>query len=240
VSVILSLRKSLLDATSSFARDARGQDIVTGAEQSFKNGFDLGGTFVLAKNHLREAAAQGAMMIDPGEFDILERQTLELLDSRGNFGLSGGNGIEEFADRVSVHMILYVRSLVEARSWIIASFLASRPEVYERSPVAKTDPKATIETVEPLGKRVLIRKDEDKKTTKGGIELPGNIEIPTLTGRVVAVSAQIDRDEDYPIRQYDKVLFNPKNTVPVDFEGDNRLFVVPVEDVVAVFRREVE
>jgi len=97
--------------------------------------------------------------------------------------------------------------------------------------------KQQLEVVEPLGKRVLIRKDEDKKTTKGGIQLPGNIEIPTITGRVVAVSAQIRRDEDYPIEQYDKVLFNPKNAVPVDFEGDNRLFVVPVEDIVAVFRR---
>jgi len=97
--------------------------------------------------------------------------------------------------------------------------------------------KPQIETVEPLGKRVLIRKDEDKKTTKGGIQLPGNIEIPTITGRVVAVSAQIGRDEDYPLAQYDKVLFNPKNAIPVDFEGDNRLFVVPVEDIVAVFRR---
>lgn len=95
-----------------------------------------------------------------------------------------------------------------------------------------------VETVEPIGTRVLIRKDEDKKTTKGGIQLPGNIEIPTITGRVVAVSTQIERDEDYPISQYDKVLFNPKNAVPVDFEGDNRLFVVPVEDVVAVFRRK--
>ncbi len=97
--------------------------------------------------------------------------------------------------------------------------------------------KPQLETVEPLGKRVLIRKDEDKKTTKGGIQLPGNIEIPTITGRVVAVSAQIARDEDYPIAQYDKVLFNPKNAVPVDFEGDNRLFVVPIEDIVAIFRR---
>ncbi|MGE0480075.1 MAG: co-chaperone GroES [Phycisphaerae bacterium] len=102
----------------------------------------------------------------------------------------------------------------------------------------KASPSRTIETVEPVGKRVLIRKDEDKKTTKGGIALPGNIEIPTITGRVVAVSAQVERDQDYPIRQYDKVLFNPKNAIPVDFEGDNRLFVVPVEDVVAVFRRE--
>lgn len=97
--------------------------------------------------------------------------------------------------------------------------------------------KQQLETVEPLGKRVLIRKDEDKKTTKGGIQLPGNIEIPTITGRVVAVSAEVKRNEDYPIAQYDKVLFNPKNAIPVDFEGDNRLFVVPVEDIVAVFRR---
>ena len=95
-----------------------------------------------------------------------------------------------------------------------------------------------FEIVEPIGKRILIRKDEDKKKTKGGIELPGNIEIPTITGRVVAVSAQVERDEDYPVAQYDRVLFNPKNAIPVDFEGDNRLFVVPIEDVVAVFRRE--
>ena len=97
-----------------------------------------------------------------------------------------------------------------------------------------------LEVVEPIGKRVLIRKDEDKKTTKGGIELPGNIEIPTITGRVVAVSTQVERDEDYPIAQYDKVLFNPKNAIPVDFEGDNRLFVVPIEGIVAVFRRSGE
>jgi chaperonin GroES len=97
--------------------------------------------------------------------------------------------------------------------------------------------KAKLETVEPLGKRVLIRKDEDKKRTKGGIQLPDSIEIPTITGRVVAVSAQISNDEDFPIRQYDKILFNPKNAIPVDFEADNQLFVVPIEDVVAVFRK---
>ncbi len=94
-----------------------------------------------------------------------------------------------------------------------------------------------LETVEPLGKRVLIRKDEDKKVTKGGIELPDSIEIPTITGRVVAVSAKIDNDDDFPIRQYDRVLFNPKHAIPVDFESDNHLFVVPIEDVVAVFRK---
>jgi len=96
----------------------------------------------------------------------------------------------------------------------------------------------SIEVVEPLGDRVLVRKDEDRKVTKVGIHLPDKMEIPTLTGRIVAISAQVENDVDYPIQQYDKVLFNPKRSIPVDFEGDNRLFVIPVEDVVAVFRKE--
>ncbi len=94
-----------------------------------------------------------------------------------------------------------------------------------------------IEIVEPIGKRVLIRKDEDKKQTKGGIQLPDNIEIPTITGRIVTISAEVEMSSDIPLRQYDKVLFNPKGAIPVDFEGDNRLFVVEIENVVAVFRK---
>jgi len=94
-----------------------------------------------------------------------------------------------------------------------------------------------FETVEPIGKRVLIRKDEDKKQTKGGIQLPDNIEIPTITGRIVAVSVEVENSPDIPLVKYDKVLFNPKGAIPVDFEGDNRLFVVEVENVVAVFRK---
>lgn len=98
--------------------------------------------------------------------------------------------------------------------------------------------KSKFDTVEPLGKRVLIRKDEDKKVTKGGIELPDSIEIPTISGRIVAISAQIDNDDDFPIRQYDRVLFNPKNAIPVEFDADNYLFVVPIDDVVAIFRKD--
>ena len=106
--------------------------------------------------------------------------------------------------------------------------------------MAKPKSKSTsIEVVEPIGERVLIRKDEDRKVTKVGIHLPDKIEIPTLTGRIVTVSTVIENNPDYPIQQYDKVLFNPKQSIPVDFEGDNRLYVVPIEDVVAVFRRDL-
>jgi chaperonin GroES len=96
-----------------------------------------------------------------------------------------------------------------------------------------------LEVVEPIGLRVLVRKDEPKRETKGGIALPDAAEIPTITGRIVAISAAVEHDEDVPLRQYDKILFHPKNAIPVDLEHDNQLFVVPVEDIVAVFRRPV-
>jgi chaperonin GroES len=98
--------------------------------------------------------------------------------------------------------------------------------------------KPAFEYVEPIGARVVVRKDEPKRETKGGIALPDAAEIPTITGRIVTISTQVENDDELPLRQYDKVLFHPKNAIPVDFEADNQLFVVPVEDIVAVFRRE--
>lgn len=98
--------------------------------------------------------------------------------------------------------------------------------------------KSALQYIEPIGARVLVLKDEPKRETKGGIALPDAAEIPTITGRIVTISKQVEHDEDVPLRQYDKILFHPKNAIPVDFEPDNQLFVVPVDDIVAVFRAE--
>lgn len=93
------------------------------------------------------------------------------------------------------------------------------------------------EYVEPLGRRIVIRKDESKHQTRGGIVLPDQAEIPTITGRVVEISVELENDPDFPVRKYDKVLFHPKDAIPVDFEPDNLLYVVDADNVVAVFRR---
>ncbi len=95
----------------------------------------------------------------------------------------------------------------------------------------------SLEIIEPVGLRVLVRKDEERRTTRGGIHLPDEAKIPVITGRIVALSAQVENDPDYPLSKYDKVILDPRNSIPVDFEKDNRLFVVPVEDIVAVYRR---
>jgi chaperonin GroES len=94
-----------------------------------------------------------------------------------------------------------------------------------------------FDIIEPIGKRVVIRKDDNKRETKSGIVLPDSHEIPVITGRVIAVSKAIENDEDQTIRQYDKVLFDPREAIPVELEHDNRMFVVAIDRVLAIFRR---
>src|SRR6266536_1958429 len=103
-----------------------------------------------------------------------------------------------------------------------------------------TSPKkraAEFDIIEPIGKRVVVRKDDNKRQTKSGIVLPDSHEIPVITGRVIAVSKAIENDEDQTIRQYDKVLFDPREAIPVELEHDNKLFVVALDRVLAIFRR---
>lgn len=96
---------------------------------------------------------------------------------------------------------------------------------------------AEFDVIEPIGKRVVVRKDDNKRETRSGIVLPDTHEIPVITGRVIAVSKAIENDEDQTIRQYDKVLFDPREAIPVELEHDNRLFVVHIDRVLAIFRR---
>jgi len=97
--------------------------------------------------------------------------------------------------------------------------------------------RAEYDVIEPIGKRVVVRKDDNKRETRSGIVLPDSHEIPVITGRVIAISKAIENDEDQTIRQYDKVLFDPREAIPVELEHDNRLFVVSIERVLAIFRR---
>src|SRR5215467_4700149 len=103
-----------------------------------------------------------------------------------------------------------------------------------------TEPKrksSDYDIIEPIGKRVVVRKDDNKRETRSGIVLPDSHEIPVITGRVIAISKAIENDEDQTIRQYDKVLFDPREAIPVELEHDNRMFVVHIDRVLAIFRR---
>src|SRR5947199_9352796 len=97
--------------------------------------------------------------------------------------------------------------------------------------------RSEFDIIEPIGKRVVVRKDDNKRETRSGIVLPDSHEIPVITGRVIAVSKAIENDDDQTIKQYDKVLFDPREAIPVELEHDNRMFVVHIDRVLAIFRR---
>ena len=93
------------------------------------------------------------------------------------------------------------------------------------------------DVIEPVGKRLVVRKDENKRITRSGIALPDSHEIPVITGRVIAISQELQNDEDVTVRPYDKILFDPREAIPVDLEHDNRQFVVHMDRVLAIFRK---
>ena len=104
-------------------------------------------------------------------------------------------------------------------------------------PPRPTTKRPEFDVIEPIGERVVVRKDDNKRQTKSGLVLPDSHEIPVITGRVIAISKAIENDEDQTIRQYDKVLFDPREAIPVELEHDNKLFVVALDRVLAIFRR---
>ena len=103
--------------------------------------------------------------------------------------------------------------------------------------MSKPSNPADYDVIEPIGERVVIRKDDNKRQTRSGIVLPDSHEIPVITGRVIAVAKAVENDDDQTIRQYDKVLFDPREAIPVEMEHDNRLFVVHIDRVLAIFRK---
>src|SRR5918993_1202447 len=115
--------------------------------------------------------------------------------------------------------------------------VAPRPRIPIMPPKPARSSRSDFDLIEPIGKRVVVRKDDNKRETKSGIVLPDSHEIPVITGRVIAISKAIENDEDQTIRQYDKVLFDPREAIPVELEHDNRLFVVHIDRVLAIFRR---
>jgi chaperonin GroES len=108
---------------------------------------------------------------------------------------------------------------------------------YNRGMGKPTSKRNEYDIIEPIGKRVVVRKDDNKRETRSGIVLPDSHEIPVITGRVIAISKAIENDGDQTIRQYDKVLFDPREAIPVELEHDNRLFVVAIDKVLAIFRK---
>jgi len=82
----------------------------------------------------------------------------------------------------------------------------------------------------PLGKRVLIERQEETKTTASGIIIPDSASEKPFTGTVVAVSAEVDE-----VKVGDTVVFGKYNYSELTVDGKNYL-VLETEHLLGIMK----
>ena len=83
---------------------------------------------------------------------------------------------------------------------------------------------------QPLGKRVLVERLEDVKTTASGIIIPDNAKEKPLSGKVLAVSSEVEG-----VSVGDSVVFEKYGGTEVVLDGKTYL-VLKIEDVLGVLK----
>lgn len=83
---------------------------------------------------------------------------------------------------------------------------------------------------QPLGKRVLVERLEDVKTTASGIIIPDNAKEKPLSGKVLAVSSEVEG-----VSVGDSVVFAKYGGTEVVLDGKTYL-VLNIDDVLGVLK----
>ena len=83
---------------------------------------------------------------------------------------------------------------------------------------------------QPLGKRVLVERLEDVKTTASGIIIPDNAKEKPLSGKVLAVSSEVEG-----VSVGDSVVCAKYGGTEVVLDGKTYL-VLKIEDVLGVLK----
>ena len=81
---------------------------------------------------------------------------------------------------------------------------------------------------QPLGKRVLVKREEEATTTMSGIIIPDNAQEKPSRGEVVAVSKEVTELENG-----NQVLFGKYAGNEVSFEG-TKYMVLEVDDIFGI------
>lgn len=93
----------------------------------------------------------------------------------------------------------------------------------------------------PVGDMVLVVNDGKQKTTRGGLILPDSAAIPTLTGRIVRISDALKNPDDpmdtIPFEELDRVIYDPREAVPVDFEqAEKKHYLINIRWIYGIIR----
>ena len=83
---------------------------------------------------------------------------------------------------------------------------------------------------EPLGKRVLVSRTEEAKTTASGIIIPDNATEKPSQGSVVAVSSEVEN-----VKINDTVVFGKYAGNELKLDGE-RYLVIDVDDLLGIIK----
>ncbi len=82
----------------------------------------------------------------------------------------------------------------------------------------------------PLGLRVLVERLEEEAKTASGIIIPDNAKEKPLEGKVVAISKEVEEDENLPINEGDIVVFAKYAGTDITLDGKEYL-VLNTDDI---------
>jgi chaperonin GroES len=90
--------------------------------------------------------------------------------------------------------------------------------------------KKEAEMFRPIGLRVLVERVEEEAKTASGIIIPDNAKEKPLEGKVVAISKEVEEDENLPINVGDTVVFAKYAGTDITIEGKEYL-VLNTDDI---------
>jgi len=86
--------------------------------------------------------------------------------------------------------------------------------------------------IEPVGRRVLVKRIEEKENKKGGIIVPDTAKEKPQKGIVKNV-AKVGKDDDpLPVKKGDKILFSKYGGTEIEYEGEEYL-ILSEDDILA-------
>jgi len=98
---------------------------------------------------------------------------------------------------------------------------------------------STKQTIQPLGKRVLVQPDELEQVTKGGLVLPPSAsdEKRPATGTVLTLGIGKRKGEDikFDVKVGDKIYFKKYSPEEIEVEG-KKYFLLDIDDILAILK----
>ena len=97
--------------------------------------------------------------------------------------------------------------------------------------------RAEYDIIEPIGKRVVVRKDDNKRETKSGIVLPDTVKEKPQEGTIIAAGPgkilEDGKRETMDVKEGDKVLY--AKYAGTEFKiDDDELLIVSQKDILAI------